>query len=619
MKPKLLLYFDTNIILSVSCDAGGRTHEADIIYYTVSPNSSQIDDIKNFYQKTTGVDTIDTHFVFAETMEYAFRKSVLQLFQKEGIKPKSFTNIPSIILTDYVMKQGNNGNHTFGDNVVVIYSNDNSLRLTGTIYDGLEWQWNVSNYIIPNVGNSPLKRSLVESLINKRDNRLGAIDERNRARETEFQMQFADDWLAVYKGLESKDDLTVDFKFSFDDTSVRLRMPKREIEHSYEQILAPAISGIAGYKEKKCSNSVKYVILAGPAFEEENFTFKVKTALDCEEQFSVIPYSRLSLILANYLEVCDSTDDFDKFDKISIENEKLHKSSIEWIKHAQLLTEFYENITVELGELVKRVADDEKNLNSIISTVNANLEKSAFGEAREALGKISFPSVLVNNSIQEAKSLLAKSENMGGIFAKLECVDGARLLINKIRDKLMMLRNEIAKSQLHSETVANKNSRIDFCEAHYNDFLDLKREFNNASDYKKKKALVLEMRELSEEPMPELKLRQVLAEIKYTKEKVKTGLFKRKDVIHITVSVKDSEVLPCNALLNISNKVQVRASEGDADCIAFEIEKGESTFSVTVESPDSHLDFLKSIYCYLFVGKNVLDKSAIRCEPIVIK
>ena len=42
MKPKLLLYFDTNIILSVSCDAGGRTHEADIIYYTVSPNSSQM-------------------------------------------------------------------------------------------------------------------------------------------------------------------------------------------------------------------------------------------------------------------------------------------------------------------------------------------------------------------------------------------------------------------------------------------------------------------------------------------------------------------------------------------------------------------------------------------------
>ena len=148
--------------------------------------------------------------------------------------------------------------------------------------------------------------------------------------------------------------------------------------------------------------------------------------------------------------------------------------------------------------------------------------------------------------------------------------------------------------------------------------LDLKREFNNALDYKTKKGLVLKMKELTEEPMPELKLRQVCAEIKYTKERIKIGLFKKKDVIHFTVVVKDNESLPCEALLNISNKVQIKSSEGDSDCIAYEIEKGNTKFEVDLESSNCILDLTKPIYCYLFVGKNVLDKSAIKCDSIRI-
>ena len=115
---------------------------------------------------------------------------------------------------------------------------------------------------------------MVECLINERDKNLGAIDNRNREQEIAYQMQFADEWLQLYKNsrmLESNEDLIVNFKFSFEDSNVRLRLSKREIEQSYEKTLAPAISSIVEYKEKKCSNAIKYAILVGPAFEEENF------------------------------------------------------------------------------------------------------------------------------------------------------------------------------------------------------------------------------------------------------------------------------------------------------------------------------------------------------------
>ena len=50
-----------------------------------------------------------------------------------------------------------------------------------------------------------------------------------------------------------------------------------------------------------------------------------------------------------------------------------------------------------------------------------------------------------------------------------------------------------------------------------------------------------------------------------------------------------------------------------------EIEKGENSFAVDIEENTTELDFKKPIYCYLFTGKNVLDKTAIKCDSVVIK
>ena len=72
-------------------------------------------------------------------------------------------------------------------------------------------------------------------------------------------------------------------------------------------------------------------------------------------------------------------------------------------------------------------------------------------------------------------------------------------------------------------------------------------------------------------------------------------------------------------MLNLSNKVLIRASEGDAECVAYEIEKGDNSFAVDIEENTTELDFKKPIYCYLFTGKNVLDKTAIKCDSVVIK
>ena len=619
MKSQLLLYINTSIIVPVSCDAGGRSHGTEPIYYSGKINSEQIEQIKDFYQSTTGVSTIDTHYVFAENLDATFRKELITDFSNEGMQPKSFTLNPSIILAEYALKQASSAESSFGEHVMIVYSNDEALRLTATVYDGTQWQWNANNKVIDKVGSSPLKRCIIECLIAAKDKSSGSLDERKREKEIEYQMQFADEWLSEYKKLSSSDNFIVDFKFSFETSSVRLRIPKKEIELSYDKILSPAVSTIIDYKKERCNASVKYAVFFGPAFEEENFTLKVKNAIECNEQFSVITINKFGKVLRDFLVGCEFEEDFGKYDRITQEKERIYKSNLEWIQYAQELIEFGGKLEAELKELNIRVADDTASLEAIIGSCNAQMQKSAFDEAREVLGGKIFPSVLAGNSIKEARLLLAQKENLEGVFEKLERVDGARILITKIQNNAENLSDLINKSNSHADAIKNKSARIDFCESKYDEYLDLKRKFKRTTVYKEQKALVEQMQEISDEPMPALKLRQVFAEIIARKEKVKAGWFKKKDILHVTVKVKDDDTLPCEALLNISNKVRIKSSEGDDDCLAFEIEKGSSLYTVTIENEDNILDFSKDIICQLFVGKDVLDKHAIDCEYLTVK
>ncbi len=619
MKSKLLLYFDDNIIVPVSCDADERSHETDVINYKAFTDLSYIELIREFYLKTTGTNRIDSHFIFAETIDEASRKRIIGDFTKEGFTPASFTAIPSIILTEYAMKQSASENASFGENVAVLYSDDNVLRMTGTVYDGTSWKWNAKCVNIPEVGDSPLKLSLVKCLINERDKHLGAIDERKMKREVEYQMQFADEWLSLYKTIASNEDLIVDFKFTFEDSSVKLRLAKRVIEQYYEQTLAPAISSICEYKEKTLNNSIKYVVLVGPAFEEDNFTSKVKNALECNDLSSVIPHSRLASAMGEYLKTCELSDNFSKFDQIYAAESKMYKSNTEWIQYAKALTNFNEELSRESTELSRHVTQDTKVLNSILDASNNYLKTSSFNDAREILGKTLFPTALTNNSLKACRLLLAKKENMESIFAKLKTVDGARILIKKIQDNTEKIRTEIEIAESHREAIKTLNEKINHCENHYEEYLDLKREMNRAQDYNTKKELIEKMRDITVEPLPELKLRPVDAEIKYSREKVKVGLFKKKDVVHITVRILHEETLPCDAVLNVSNEVLIKLTEEGERCEVFEIEKGSDSLSVDLDSSTSSLDFSKPIYCYLFVAKKVLDKRAITCDPLIIK
>ena len=616
MESKLLLYIDTNIIVPVSCDALGRPHGTEPIYYSDNITIEHIKLIKDFYKETTGESVIDTHYVFAENLGISLKEDIIRNLSNEGIKPKSYTLLPSLILSEFVLRDNI---AAFGEHVMIIVSNDESLKVTATVYDGSQWQWNGVTKIIEKVGSSSLKRCILECLINK-GNDQGHIDDSNFENQVKYLNDFVDDWFAEYKNLDSADNLIVkNFKYSFEDTFKILEIPKREIERAYERTISHAMSAIIEYKKKKCNNSIIYAILVGSAFDESFFTSKVNNAVDCIDKFSVIPISKLISILKSYIQSCEKEDDCKLFEKTIKEKELSYKNNLEWIQQAQTLTELNEKLLRRANELTRIVSTEAENLDSIIRTTDSFLQKSNFQEAKESIGKKVFPSESTMLCINESRTLLADKKELEGFFERLNYIEGARSLIIKINANAERITDQINTVNRYSEDIKKRLERIDFCESHFDEYLDLKRVFKRTSDYKEMKVLVEKMKELSDESMPELTLRQVSAQISATKEKVKDGWFKKKSILRIHVSVKGEGALPCDALLNVSNKMRVRPSEGDADCLAFEIRKGQSSFTVQVDSTKCQLDFNTDLVCQLFTAVDVIDKKAIDCEPIIIK
>lgn len=619
MESKLLLYFDSNKIIPVSCDAGGQTHETEALSVEKGFDDSHIECVRDFYQKTAGIDKIQTHYVFSEKLSLGERQLLMQAFGKAGMRPISYSSIPAVVLTQYALKEAAVKNWEFSDSVVVVYSDEDSLRICGTIFDGEKWQWKDDAAVVANVGSSPHKRCLVECLVDNRDSNLHYLDAAKREKQIAYQMRFADAWMAKYASLGDNDDFVVPFRFDFEQDCTNLRIRKAEIESHYEKFLAPAVSSLREYKEKQCGNSVRYAVLVGSAFEEEGFSLKIRNALDCEAKSSVFSSNRLSKAFAEYLKSCDLEESPSLFEQTMQEQQNSVKAAQEWMRHAQSLKDFNDQLYAGLNELERRVGEDERSLKLLLQDVDKQLKSSNFSKAKECLGTKVFPSSQVEVSKELARKLIAKKENYEGIFGKMpKKGDAALQLVSSIRSNCDRIKALIACSDSHIESIVEKGEKIQFFEEHYGDYLELKRELNRDHTVRESEEIVRKMSELTMETLPEVRLAQVKAHFTCKREQVKGGFLKKKqEVITIVFSVENNETLPCDAIINVANCPLV---ERDESKLSFEMEKGTAEHTVRIDKQTcAELDFGKTIYCYVFVADGVRDATAIKCACAVIK
>lgn len=620
MESRLLLFVDENFIVPVVCDADGRMHTMEAMNYSGTDDVQYLEGLTDFYRSATGISVIDTHFLFVESLDMNFRRKFISVLQKEGLNPVSFTCVPSVVLTDFAVAQGLTSPAVFGDSVIILYSSSDLLKVTGTVYDGNSWQWNAKVSVFDGVGDSPLKKAVVECVVNERDRVSGFLsDARSRNEEIEWQMNNADEWLAVYKN--SDQDMVIrDYRYHFDNSSSStVRFSKKVIEQYYEKRLAPAVSGISEYARNVSGSSLKLAVLVGPAFDEERFCEKTKAAVGCSSVVSITS-SRLPKALSVFFDQSGVKEDFTSFDTVTKSAIHRYKAVQEWIDSAGMIHELKQSMSAELATLTDRVRQDSYELQTVFQRIDGFMRKSAFDDAEVARASLVLPTPLTEVSVQAAMKLLAKKEDMEPVMEKLDAVPGARELISGIIILSQRIQDQLQVNRQDQKALnKDKKEEIQFYREHYEEYLELKKKYLRASDFKSKKEFVEAMAGLTKEPLPALRLNQVAVELFGEKRKVKTGLFSRKECLHVGMKVLNDEELPCDAVLNVSRKVVIRATEEMPGCLAFPVEKGRKDFSVDIDFPVDGLDFRKPVYVCLFVGKDVLDKQAVKCNCMTVK
>lgn len=592
-------------------------------YFDLLRLSGVTNKLSAFFSRETAVKdkVIPTGFVFAESLEFPVRKAFMERMKGEGFLPVSFSVTPTDMVLSYVV--GSRAEEfAFGDYIAVITSAANSLRLTTCVYDGETWLSGGDCKVVSGTGDAPLKQALVRCVVDTVDKNRGFLsaDGVRRQREYLYQMANADKWFSLYKGQDGDFDIG-DFRYSHDpDASYSCHIPRNLLESIFGDTVNKAMSEIGSYvRAATGKNSLKLAILCGAAFDDDKFASMVKAALGNVPGACLQSYA-LQEVYRKFPADWDSrAEDFSEYDKIVARERGRLLAVTAWVASASKIRQLWTDMESSVPYL-REVADaDARRLDEMLGMADTCLATSRFTDAREKLVAYSLPGDATKSAKADVRVQLAELDELQMTFQSVMSVNGARHVVERI-GRLAEDAAELMKTvNGFQDVLAKKKEQITFFEAHYDEYLELKRKFNRAVTVPERREIVGKMRDLTKEPLPELRLNPVKVCLSAEVVTEKAGLFRKTRKLVCRAKVDKGEVLPCDAVVDISTRVQITANMGDARCIAVPFAKGQSALEAEFALPDKRLEDGKPVYVYLFAGADVLDKNAIESQHIIVK
>ena len=378
---------------------------------------------------------------------------------------------------------------------------------------------------------------------------------------------------------------------------------------------------IEAYRREVIGDNLALTVFCGPAFDDEELVRMIKSSLGNPAVVSIPGYQMPKALKCFWPDYMNEAEDLSRYNSIVSRQLSARKSISSWIASAAKIRQLWEKFTEYISVLKQEVEGDEFHYNEMVRLCQERLRVSDFDGAKAKLLVYDIPSEQTRAAKFTVDALLNEKEDLQQIFASVKSIAGARQVIGEI-DRY----SEIA-SQLHSDMknqsdgIQTLKERIVFYESNYDAYLELKRKLQSVRNMTEAKKLVEKMSGLTLEPLPEIHLDHV--EVKLEGEYVisKSGFFGLKKNVELVYSMKvmKKQALPCNAVINISNEVQIQANEGDASCIAVEIAKGETSYEGVLQLPDSRIDTGRPLYIYIFPENGVLDNEAITAEYKIVK
>ena len=620
-----------NIFKNIATDATAIIDGRDLPYFDLLKLSSVLNNIRQFYLDNTGDMSvnINTSYIFSESIGFDARKIFLASMQKNGFNPVSFSKSLSTVLMDYAIRTM--PEVKFGDHTLIITSAADTLRLTSAVFDGDKWLSDGNFELVEGIGDAPLKKAFIKYVVEQVDKNRGYLTTKEKfQKECEWQNQNAERWLS--RADAAGNIYVPDFAYSFDaDVKYSCDISKRFLDAVLEDAVRNAVSQIISYKNRIMDKHIAYVILCGPAFDDNDFVNMMRNSLD-NPSYLCLPNSRMPKALQVFFEKhYDLEEDFNKYDS-AVESILKSRAAIStWVESAGKIRSLWEGLNETVPELDAALAEDVKRFEEMLQMCDERLSHSDFKGAYDKLNTYPLPSMRSTTAVHAVNEYLRKANDLNPIFDKIRAVDGARLVVDQIETVCENLHAEngllsLAKAlpllldrKRNDGAYAGEEQRdsVAYYESHYDEYISLRSQFNVSNNIKEKRELIALMEKITKEQLPDLTIRHVAVELTAELKVEKTGFLglKKNMEVRYSMKVKGKETLPCDAVINISNNVQQKANEGSGTCVAVEIPKGESYFEGVLPLPDNRIQSDKPIYVFIFVAPDVLDKRALEADP----
>lgn len=553
------------------------TTVSDLPYLSLLDNSGIIERLRRFYAEPGRPEvSIPTVYIFARNIPEAARKAVIAHMEDKSFATQSFSVTPEDLTIGYMRYTRPELKPEFGQKIVFCESSGSDLLMGCYAYDGQQFLPTDDELSLGGLGENPLRRSLAQIVLSTMQRSHNFLREDEIERELEYQMQFVDNWL------EKRHDPTFGIQFHYSrDTSVVYPciVDNTVLKSRQEQAISELVQKIVHYRDRVARHDMLQCVLSGEAFSDNEFVRRVTDNIGNRQLVSVITPDRMPDVLARYSVMYgDMSERLENFDNIANIRRQARKAIAAWIRSAERIRALDSTVRRLADTLESRFKPAEEACRRTDSAVRRHLAAKGgkFDDARRALTDGRPQNDAMADYMIELRRCRGEIDECRALFEETGKFEGARRIIDNILSGANRLGEIEARFAALDKAYAELGATIDRYEEVYPEYCTLIKQFERERNVNVRKKIIREIteRDLTPCELPVVELDELVpVKLSATVEKIKTGWFGKKFVLHVTASLPDGVALPCRAVLLVQDKPLVRIDEA---YIVGEYDKGDT-------------------------------------------
>lgn len=590
---------------------------ADHDYFNLIKYSGLTDSLRDLFVKYARMDasTIDTAYVFAESIPDEQRKVFIQGMMRCGFQPIAYSVLLSEVIMDYISQNNRLLKPVLGDRVLILNSVNDKLVLTDAVFDGETWMSDGTCHVEERFGDSPIKDALVRYVIRTVDQSRSFLHNDSLLQEEfEFQRSNADKWMGLPRF--DGDIHIADFHYKSYGGPFSCSVSDKIIERETELALNRIVSNVTDYINNRIGKNLIMTVFTGVAFEDKALVEKMVWGLNISE-YRVITASLMPDVFSRYVaKFGDERGNFSRFDREMATLRTNRQSVSAWGASAAEIRNLRIQIKAAVETMEQNAQTEIEHYEQMLKACDTCLEQSKFQQATEKLTAYPLPGEPMLIAIKKANEQADAAKRNQHLFDSVSSIRGARSAIEDIGNQVKRINELIRQSDDREAGLRKCQEQIDYYQLHYDEYIRLKNLFNSPDvPVPERRSIWEKMKPLTKEPLPELVLQHVRVRLNSEIRMVRKCLFSKKKLLSVRLDVLEGGKLPCPAVMNIMGSMPIEAMEESSTCICLDIPQGESSFVHEFDlSEEKRIQEGTPLYIAVFTDKHQIDTDAILNE-----